>query len=114
MFKEKLKIHQVHGITEKQREDVINFLQGSVYCWCKNKKNEWFAARDLIGGDNNDWSRTPLMALFEKYKNMGRSDNSAVDEAAKDAGRLLKKVIDEDKRLFDTKVEGLVRQYLWE
>lgn len=24
----------------------------SCYCWCKNRKDEWFAARNLLGGDN--------------------------------------------------------------
>ena len=34
-------------------------------------------------------------------------------EAGKDAGWLLKSVISADKRLFETKVESLIRQYRW-
>ena len=45
------------------------FLQGAVYCWCKNRKDEWFAARDLLGGDNYYWQSSPLMPLYDYYLN---------------------------------------------
>lgn len=64
----------VHGISEQQRRDMMNFLQGSVYCWCKNRKGEPFAARDLLGGDNYYWQDTPMMALYEYYLD-GNDDN---------------------------------------
>lgn len=46
-----------------------------------------------------------MMALYEKSKD--------VKQAGKDAGWLLKKVINEDKRYFEDKKEGLVRHYRW-
>lgn len=64
----------VHGISEQQRCDIVHFLQGSVYCWCKNRKGEPFAARDLLGGDNYYWHATPMMALYEYYLN-GNDEN---------------------------------------
>lgn len=57
----------VYGI-DGQRDNILSFLQGSVYCWCKNRKNEPFAARDLLGGDNYYWQDTPMMALYEYYR----------------------------------------------
>ena len=88
-------------------------LQGAVYCWCKNRKNEWFAARDLIGGDNYFWQGTPLMRLYEYYLNDSRDNGEyAVEEAGKAAGRLLKKVLFEDRRVFDTQ-DGYTRIYRW-
>ena len=42
----------VNGFTDVQLELMKAYLQGAVYCWCKNRKNQWFAARNLIGGDN--------------------------------------------------------------
>ena len=50
----------VNGFTDEQLNLMRAFLQGAVYCWCKNRKDEWFAARDLLGGDNYYWQGTPL------------------------------------------------------
>jgi hypothetical protein len=52
MLVEKSEIREVHGISEEQEQRMMDFLQGAVYCWCKNRENEWFAARDLLGGDS--------------------------------------------------------------
>ncbi len=60
-------IRDVTGLTRQQEGDIRNFLQGAVYTWCKNRKDEWFALRDLMGGDNYDWSDTPLQVLYDKH-----------------------------------------------
>lgn len=67
----------------------------------------------LWGGDNFFWEGTPLYELYLKHERMGKEEQ-AVGDAAKDAGWLLKKVIHKDKRLFDSKKEGLVRHYKWD
>ena len=87
--------------------------QGAVYCWCKNRKDEWFAARDLLGGDNYYQQGTPLIQLYDYYLN-GNEDNHdyAVVEAGKAAGRLLKEVLINDKRTFATQA-GYTRMYRW-
>ena len=105
MLLEKSEIREVHGISEEQKQRIKDFLQGAIYSWCKNRKDEWFAARDLLGGDNYHWQSTPMFALYEKSED--------VEQAGKDAGWLLKRVISDDKRIFETKNEGLVRQYRW-
>lgn len=105
MLTEDTVVREVNGISEEQKKRILDFLQGAVYCWCKNRKGEWFAIRDLLGGENFFWQGTPLFALYEK--------NMDVKQAGKDAGWLLKKVLCDDKRSFQTKKEGLVRQYLW-
>jgi uncharacterized protein YajQ (UPF0234 family) len=30
-------IRQVTGVQEDDKQAIINFLQGAVYCWCKNR-----------------------------------------------------------------------------
>lgn len=107
---EKSVLRDVTGISKEQKSDIKNFLQGAVYCWCKNQsKNEWFSLRSLMGGDNFHWQGTPLIKLYEKHK--CREDS--VVAAGKDAGWLLKAVINEDKRVFETRKRELIRQYRW-
>lgn len=74
----------VNGFTDEQLDLMRAFLQGAVYCWCKNRKDEWFAARDLLGGDNYYWQGIPLIQLYDYYLN-GDEDNHdyAVEEAGK-------------------------------
>lgn len=62
-----------------------------------------FAARDLLGGDNYFWQDTPMMALFEYYRNGDDANNEyAVEEAGKATGRLLYQLLYDDKREFET------------
>lgn len=103
----------VHGIDEDVLREMRIFLQGAVYCWCKNRKEEAFAARDLLGGDNYYWQATPMEGLYNYYLG-GDEDNNeyAVEEAGKAAGRLLYQLLYDDKRVFET-WEGYTRMYRW-
>ncbi len=102
-------IRNVNGIANEDQNKIIDFLQGAVYCWCKNRPDEWFALRDLMGGDNTYWKGTPLLAVYEKHSN----SPDAFELAGKDAGWLLKKTVAQDLRIFETKVSELVRHYRW-
>lgn len=103
----------VNGITDEQRRAMFSFLQGSVYCWCKNRKDEPFTARDLLGGDNYYWQDTPMEVLYRYYLNEDETNTEyAVEEAGKAAGRLLYQLLYDDKREFDTWVE-YTRMYRW-
>ncbi|MCE7517551.1 hypothetical protein LZG37_05355 [Halomonas titanicae] len=104
------KIHQVNGISENERDLAKAYLQGAVYCWCKNRKDEWFSLRDLVGGDNYQWSRTPLMPIYIKHEGVAED---AVKEAGKDTGWLLMRVLNDDQRTFESKKEGMVKHYRW-
>ena len=64
-----------------------------------------------MGGDNYYWQGTPLIALYNKQLSSGSAD--PVKEAGKEGGRLLKKVISDDGRTFETKEEELIRKYRW-
>ncbi len=106
-------IREVHEISPEEKKAILNFLQGAVYCWCKNRPDEWFGLRDLMGGENYYWQGTPLFVLFEKQTKKGKAGDKAVSAAARDGGWLLKKVIHSDIREFDTKIEELIRKYRW-
>jgi len=107
---EESQLRSVLGISDEEQQRIIDFLQGAVYCWCKNRKNEWFSLRDLMGGDNYYWQGTPLLPLYTKHEGV---NSDPVKEAGKDGGWLLKSVINSDKRVFETKKEALIRQYRW-
>ena len=109
----KSKIREVTGISQEEKQSIMDFLQGAVYCWCKNQPDEWFSMRDLMGRENYHWDRTPLFTLYEKHCNKGKDSELAVKDAGKDSGWLLKKVIETDKRTFETRKEELIRKYKW-
>lgn len=104
------------GDIYKMIDGVKNYLQVAVYCWCKNVKGEkeWFAARDFLGGENFYWEGTPMMALYEYYKKINPDNYAkAQDEAGKAAGWLLKQVLLEDRRTFETRKGYRTREYRW-
>ncbi len=107
------KLRQDFGIPSDQLKAIKNFLQGAVYCWIKNKNEEFFAARDLMGGANFDWYGTPLYWLYDKHIKKGKTEKAAIDEAGKDLGWILKSVLDEDKRTFESRDEGRANGYKW-
>ena len=113
MLREKSKLRYEFHINDEELTSIKSFIQGAVYCWIKNRKDEIFAARDLFGGDNYDWNGTPLIALYNKHINQGKNIDSAVDEAGKDVGWILKLVLYEDQRLFDTCDAGMAKGYKW-
>jgi hypothetical protein len=101
------------GIKDNELYSIKCFLQGAVYCWVKNKEGAFFAARDLMGGKNFDWKGTPLFCLYQKHIAMGKDNESAIDEAGRDLGWILKTVLHEDKRSFKVQDNGRANGYQW-
>lgn len=106
-------IRNVGGISAEELQRIMDFLQGAVYCWCKNRPEEWFAVRNLMGGENFNWNDTPLQVLYDKHCSNGLDDEEANKAAGKDCGWILKRVVNDDRRQFETKKEALVRHYKW-
>lgn len=106
-------VRNVRGIPDAQLDLMRTYLQGAVYSWVKNRSGEWFAVRDLVGGGNFEWQGTPLYPLFEKHLSLGKDNNDSITAAAKDAGWLLKRVLDDDKRHFEVGRSGLTAAYRW-
>ncbi len=106
-------LREVHGIDDAQKAAIKAFVQGAVYCWVKNRKGEQFAVRDLVGGENASWAGTPLYALYAKHVAQGKTGKAASDAAGRDLGWLVKTVLSEDKRTFESSKDGLVSSYHW-
>ena len=102
-------IRDVTGLTDQEKKSILYFLQGAIYCWCKNRKGEWFSLRDLMGGENFIWQETPLEILYKKHEDK----ESALKDTAREMGWLLKKTVHLDKRTFETKKEEFTRKYRW-
>lgn len=104
----------VHGFSEVEIQRMLDYLQGAVQVWCRDRHGVWFAARDLLGGANYYWQGTPLMPLYDYY--MAQSDDNweySVKQAGRAAGNLLKRVLIEDtKRTYETR-QGFTREYRW-
>src|SRR5437899_1165521 len=99
-------LRDVHDIDDTEKAAIKNFMQGAVYCWIKNREDEWFAVQDLMGGKNFDWHGTPLQVLYEKHIDKGKNQKAAIESAAIDLGWLLKTVLAEDKRTFEPDKAG--------
>jgi len=105
------RLKNVTRLLPADRDRILDFLQGGVYCWCKNRPAEWFSLRDLMGGENFFWQGTPLIALWNKHN--GRS-RDPVKAAGVDGGWLLKRVIVGDPRTFRTRLaQSFIREYQW-
>jgi hypothetical protein len=105
-------IRDVDGLSSAEEKRIIDFLQGAVYCWCKKCKEQWFSMRDLMGGDNRDWKPTPLQILYDKHIQNSKNSAEAFDLAGKESGWILKKVINDDHRNFETTKDD-IRKYRW-
>lgn len=112
-LKPQSELRNVNGISESEKSLIKAYMQGAVYSWVKNRKDEPFAVRDLVGGENYEWNGTPLFVLWEKQLQLGKKGNDATEDAAKDLGWLTKAVLAEDKRTFTVKKAGMVNSYRW-
>lgn len=105
---EKVKKQNISSVKDSERKNIIEYLKGLVDEHCQEKPDEWFATRDLVGGDNSDWRGTPLQQIYEnrcdEYKSGGHAteeaEKKAVSQAGKDVGRVLKEMLLMDERIF--------------
>jgi hypothetical protein len=103
-------IRQVPGLTDEQSKEIRTFFQGAIYCWCKNGPREWFSLRDLMGGENVLWDDTPLEVLWRRHEHHGKHGFRA---ASIEAGRLLQRVLKDDRRTFETMRKNTLCFYRW-
>ncbi len=110
----------ISSLNDSEKQRAKDFLQGLVYCWCKNQPDEKFAAKDLVGDENKNWKGTPLQQVYDyyldHYKKNGKSEKEAEDaaykQAPKDVGWLLKSMLHADKREFK-QIDEWVNSYKW-
>lgn len=106
-------INNVDSMPTTEENNIISYLQGSVYTWCNNHPNEWFNARNFAADENKDWSNTPLIYLYTRRINSGMSEEDARRQAKFDLGNILKSVVHNDVRFYETKSINGLRNYRW-
>lgn len=84
-------------LSEAEKEIIKEYIKGGVHSFCKNNPNDVFSVAILFGGNNKDWNGTALQILYDKNLNSGNSCDP-YNQAACDAGCLLREVLEEDKR----------------
>ena len=84
----------------KSKKEVKEFLECLVRIWCLTTPEKSFTCSELL--NNADWEKKPLCYMYDYYKNKGESDEEAKNHDSVDIGWLLKEVISEMPRKFET------------
>ena len=106
------KIRNVNSLDVPGKQRAKAFLKKKVDCWCKNQPDKKFAAKDLVGDENEDWKGTPLQPVHD-YHRHSKSKEKAYKQAGIDVGWLLKGVLHDDKREFKQIKGEWVNSYKW-
>lgn len=75
------------------------YIQGAVHSHCNNSPDKELSVRILFGGDNRDWTDTPLQCVYDYYCKKGAEHPG--EDAAKYIGWLFKSVLISDLRTFE-------------
>lgn len=106
-------INHVDPMPLLNEREIKSFLQGSVYTWCNIKNDTWFNARYFVAMQNKDWSNTPLIYLYTRRINQGMTEIEAREKAKFDLGNMLKIVVNDDIRPYETLEFNGIRNYRW-
>lgn len=108
-----LNIYPVDPMPQTKEDKIKSHLLGSVYSWCNNNDDAWFNTRNFVANNNKDWSNTPLIYLYTRRISSGMTDAEAHKEARLDLGKILKSVVHDDVRYYETKIIKGQRNYRW-
>lgn len=104
------KLWNVSGITTAERRGVEAFIKSKVDAWITARGSDAFEVRDLLADVDPTWKGTPLRALTDHYR-LSCNEASAREKAGRALGKLVKSILNDDRRLFETSSEGRARSY---
>ena len=105
-------------LDEATRKELHAFIRGAIYGWCKNCKDAgnvaFFAAVDIFGGENRDWTSTPLVALTKYYSESPNPQKASGQQL----GHLLKYILhhceSREYTMRDGERKGMhAKEYCW-
>ena len=84
------------AVNEKDIEHMKLYILGAVHGFTAAAGSKSFTVRDIFGNENRKWNGTPIQEIYNYYiKVLPHKD--AAERAAQDLGKLLRKVLTEDK-----------------
>ncbi len=99
-------------LTPSQIQEINEYLLRALNSFLnkkgRNDPNGWFAARDLVGGFNRDWTGSAWEFIYRVHKS--NNEATAQIEAAKDMGWFLMNLLKCDDRTFETKYKYVKQQ----
>ena len=84
------------AVNEKDIEHMKIYILGAVHGFTAAAGNKSFTVRDIFGKGNRNWSGTPIQEIYECYIKV-LPHKEAAEKAAQDVGKLLRKVLTDDK-----------------
>ena len=101
IINKKDKIQKISAkISTKELELAKAYIQGAVHSHCNANPAQPFSVRSLFGGNNKDWSNTPLQCIYNYHHKISGTQNPT-EQAAKDIGWIFKDVLNQDTRHFE-------------
>lgn len=83
-------------VSENDLELMKIYILGAVHGFTAVAEQKSFTVRDIFGKGNRDWHKTPLQKIYEWHaENLPHKE--AAEKAAQDVGKLLRKVLTDDK-----------------
>jgi hypothetical protein len=104
------RLWNVSGITTAERRAIEAFIKSKVDAWITARGSDAFKVRDLLAGVDRNWKGTPLRALTDHYC-LSYTQALARKKAGIALGRLVKTILNDDRRLFVTSPDGGRRSY---
>ena len=90
-------------------KNIQNYLLGAINCFIRRNNDTWFKAKDII---LSDWNGTPLQNIYDFFETNGLSEEESWKKAGMCLGKILKKTISDDSRIFETrKFQDNPREY---
>lgn len=92
-------------VSENELELLKAYILGAVHGFTAAADGKSFRVRDLFGAANRDWHETPIQEIYEFYHSTLPHEEAA-DRAGQDVGKLLRKVLTEDKYTYEEEEDG--------
>ncbi len=86
-------------LSNNELQKIKKYLKKRVNNWIKRNLSKPFTLRDLVGKENANWNGTPLQILYDKNSHLANEEKQ-YKQAAKDAGNLLKQVVEKHSSNF--------------
>lgn len=97
-----IRIIEVKGLSPSDRTKVETYIMVEVNKLLSTSGTTWFNAHAFAAGLYKDWTGNDLIILYNNLISKGLTSTQAHRQAGHDLGKLLKKCLYDDTRMFTT------------